>query len=55
MDVDDELSNKLLSNTNYTPLDMAAMVGALDSMSAVQNRGRLRGRAAAADGRPSPM
>jgi hypothetical protein len=51
MDVDDELSNKLLSNTNYTPLDMAAMVAALDSMSAVKNRDVFVARAAAADGR----
>jgi len=51
MDVDDELSNKLLSNTNYTPLDMAAMVAALDSMSAVQDRDVFVARAAAADGR----
>jgi hypothetical protein len=51
MDVDDELSSKLLSNANYTPLDMAAMVAALDSMSAVQNRDVFVARAAAADGR----
>lgn len=51
MDVDDELSNKLLSNTNYTPLDMAAMVAALDSMSAVRDRDVFVARAAAADGR----
>jgi hypothetical protein len=51
MEVDDELSNKLLSNTNYTPLDMAAMVAALDSMSAVRNRDVFVARAAAADGR----
>ncbi len=51
MDVDDELNNKLLSNTNYTPLDMAAMVAALDSMSAVKSRDVFVARAAAADGR----
>ncbi len=51
MGVDDDLNNKLLSNTNYTPLDMAAMVAALDSMSAVQNRSAFVARAAAADGR----
>ena len=51
MGVDDELNNKLLSNTNYTPLDMAAMVAALDSMSAVQDRSVFVARAAAADGR----
>ena len=51
MDVDDELSNKLLSNTNYTPIDMAAMVAALDSMSAVRDRDVFVARAAAADGR----
>ena len=51
MGVDDELSNKLLSNTNYTPLDMAAMVAALDSMSAVRDRDVFVARAAAADGR----
>ena len=51
MDVDDELSNKLLSNTNYTPIDMAAMVAALDAMKGVQNRDVFIARAAAADGR----
>ena len=51
MNVDDGLSNKLLSNTNYTPLDMAAMVAALDSMSAVRDRDVFVARAAAADGR----
>ncbi len=51
MGVDDELNNKLLSNTNYTPLDMAAMVAALDSMNAVKDRDVFVARAAAADGR----
>jgi hypothetical protein len=51
MGVSDDLSNKLLSNTNYTPIDMAAMVAALDSMSAVRDRSVFVARAAAADGR----
>jgi hypothetical protein len=51
MGVDDDLNNKLLSNTYYTPLDMAAMVAALDSMSAVRDRDVFVSRAAAADGR----
>ncbi len=51
MGVDDELSDKLLSNTNYTPIDMAAMIAALDSMSGVQDREAFISRAAAADGR----
>jgi hypothetical protein len=51
MGVDDDLNNKLLSNTYYTPLDMAAMVAALDSISAVKDRNVFVARAAAADGR----
>jgi len=51
MDVDDDLSNKLLANTNYTPIDMAAMVAALESMPDVQDRAAFVSRAAAADGR----
>ena len=51
MGVDDELNNKLLSNAYYTPLDMAAMVAALDSMGGVRDRDVFVSRAAAADGR----
>ncbi len=51
MGVDDDLSNKLLANTNYTPIDMAAMVAALESMADVQDRAAFVSRAAAADGR----
>ena len=38
MGVDRALVETLLSNRNYTPIDMAAMVAALDSMQAVQGR-----------------
>jgi hypothetical protein len=51
MGVDEGLSNRLLSNTFYTPIDMAAMVAALDSMKDVQDRYAFVSRAAAADGR----
>ncbi|MGE3147706.1 MAG: hypothetical protein AB7K04_01430 [Pseudorhodoplanes sp.] len=38
MGVDRALTETLLSNRNYTPVDMTAMVAALDSMSAVRGR-----------------
>jgi hypothetical protein len=38
MGVDPDLSTRLLENRNYTPIDMAAMVAALDSMAAVKER-----------------
>ena len=51
MGVAPDLSERLLANTNYTPIDMAAMVAALDSMADVQDRAVFAARAAAADQR----
>jgi hypothetical protein len=51
MGVEDELNAKLLANPYYTPIDMAAMVAALESMRGVQRRDIFVARAAAADGR----
>ena len=38
MGVDKSVSDTLLANRNYTPVDMAAMVGAIDGMGAVADR-----------------
>jgi len=38
MGVEADLVERLLANRNYTPIDMAAMVAALDSMKAVKGR-----------------
>jgi hypothetical protein len=51
MGVDDELTKKMLANRNYTPIDAAIMIGALDSMRGVQDRSVFVARAASADGR----
>jgi hypothetical protein len=51
MGVDDELNKKMLANRNYTPIDAAIMIGALDSMHGVQDRSVFVARAASADGR----
>jgi hypothetical protein len=51
MGVESELSAKLLANRNYTPIDMSAMVAALESMHGVQDRAVFVARAAAANGR----
>jgi hypothetical protein len=51
MGVIPELSEKLLANRHYTPIDMAAMVAALESMRAVQDRSVFVARAADANGR----
>jgi hypothetical protein len=51
MGVDEDLSKRLLANRNYTPIDMAAMVAALDSMHGVEGRDVFFARAAAADSR----
>lgn len=51
MGVTDELNARLLANPYYTPIDMAAMVAALESMRGVQGRDVFVARAAAADGR----
>lgn len=51
MGVDDELNKRMLANRNYTPIDAAIMIGALDSMHGVQDRSVFVARAAAADGR----
>ena len=51
MGVEPGLRDKLLANRNYTPIDMAATVAALESMPAVQNRDAFVARAADANGR----
>jgi hypothetical protein len=51
MGVAPELSTKLLANRNFTPIDMAAMVAAIESMKAVQDRQVFFARAAEANGR----
>ncbi len=51
MGVDESLRDKLLANRNYTPIDMAAMVAALDGMKSVANRSAFVARAADANGR----
>jgi hypothetical protein len=51
MGVEPELSATLLANRNYTPIDMAALVAALESMKSVQDRQVFVARAAAANGR----
>jgi hypothetical protein len=51
MGVAPELSAAILANRNYTPIDMAAMVAALDSMKDVAGRPVFIDRAAAADTR----
>lgn len=53
MGVSTELSAVILANRNYTPIDMAAMVAALDSMKNVAGRPVFVDRAAAADTRGS--
>jgi len=51
MGVRPELSAKLLANRNFTPIDMAAMVAALESMHGVRDRAVFVARAAASNGR----
>ncbi|MGE0565762.1 MAG: hypothetical protein AB7O50_14735 [Pseudolabrys sp.] len=51
MGVPAELNARLLANRNYTPIDMLAMVAALDSMKGVGDRVVFAERAAAADQR----
>ncbi|HWK94923.1 MAG TPA: hypothetical protein VNR39_05835 [Pseudolabrys sp.] len=51
MDVSTEITESLLGNRNYTPIDMAAMVAAIDSMKTVQGRAVFFDAAAAADER----
>lgn len=51
MGIEDALAESLLTNRYYTPIDMTAMVAALDSLHGVQNRELFVARAAAADGR----
>jgi hypothetical protein len=51
MGVEPELSAKLLANRNYTPIDMAAMVAAIESMKTVQDKQVFIARAADANGR----
>ena len=49
MGVPRDLSERLLANRNYTPVDMLALVAALDSMKGVDDRAVFAARAAAAD------
>lgn len=51
MGVPQELIDALLANRNYTPIDMAAMVAAIDSLKSVQGRAVFFDVAAAADAR----
>jgi hypothetical protein len=51
MGVEEGLRERLLANRNYTPIDMAAMVAALESMAAVKDRQVFVARAATADSR----
>ena len=51
MGVPPDLNEALLANRNYTPIDMAAMVAALDSMQGVAGRPEFFAQAAAADTR----
>jgi len=51
MGVPQELIDALLANRNYTPIDMAAMVAAIDSLKSVQGRAVFFDAAAAADAR----
>ena len=53
MGVSKELNEVILANRNYTPIDMAAMVAALDSIKEVAGRPVFIDRAAAADTRGS--
>jgi len=51
MGVSAELTESLLANRNYTPIDMAAMVAAIDNMKTVRGRAVFFDAAAAADER----
>ena len=51
MGVDQDTRERFLKNRNFTPIDAAALVAALDSMKDVQDRPVFIARAAAADGR----
>jgi hypothetical protein len=51
MGADPTLIESLLGNRNYTPIDLAAMVAALDGMSGVEDRTLFLERAAAIDNR----
>ena len=56
MGVAAELSERLLANRHYTPIDMAAMVAALDSMKGVEDRAPvLRARGARPSSASSPI
>jgi len=46
MGVSPEIGETLLTNTNFTPLDVTAIVASLEIMSSVQNRGEFVARAA---------
>ena len=51
MGIEQNLAEMLLANRNYTPVDMAALVAALESMGGVQDRAIFVARAASVDTR----
>jgi hypothetical protein len=51
MGVDQDTTERFLANRNFTPIDAAALVAALDSMKGVEDRPVFITRAAVADGR----
>ena len=51
MGVDQDTRERFLKNRNFTPIDAAALVAALDSMKEVEGRPVFVGRASVADGR----
>ena len=51
MGVSKDITERFLANRNYTPIDAAALVAALDSMHGVRGKPVYMARAAAADGR----
>ena len=51
MGVDKEVTERLLANRNFTPIDLAAMVAALDSMQSVEDRQVFAAWAVTADAR----
>jgi hypothetical protein len=52
MGAENELVEKLIDNRNYTPIDMAVLVAALDNMPGVEGRTLFLERAAQIDTRP---
>ncbi len=48
---DNDLTEALLANRNYTPIDMAVLVAALDNMNGIEDRAVFLQRAAHIDSR----